>query len=166
MIAPVIDWRRAYFIQATSDYKVLLLMLRSEDVNLCHKLHYLQMATEKMAKGFLTRQNGSMFPKTHDALVGFMRQARLNAALQGICGIGDKKSYIAYIQALSPLAQTIEDLSPEGTPHANPEYPWEVGGKIEIPSEFDFPSINLSEIKMQKMLIFLSCCFKLIERES
>lgn len=48
------DWRGAYFQQAKSDYSLLLLIKEINDVPLCQKLHYLQMTTEKMSKGFLT----------------------------------------------------------------------------------------------------------------
>ena len=48
------DWRTAYLEQAKSDY-AMLLKLNRDEAPLCHRLHYLQMTTEKMAKGFLTR---------------------------------------------------------------------------------------------------------------
>lgn len=73
--------------------------------------------------------------------------------------------FVAYIQALSPTAQAIEDLSPEGASHPNPEYPWKTGGKIITPFEHDFSDLKLSNPKMLKMLTFLESCFRLIERE-
>ena len=62
------DWRTAYLEQAKSDY-AMLLKLNQEEAPLCHRLHYLQMTTEKMAKGFLTPKGGARYPKTHNALV-------------------------------------------------------------------------------------------------
>jgi hypothetical protein len=46
------SWRDAFFVQAWSDYAVFEIM---DDNNYprCHVLHYLQMTTEKLAKGYL-----------------------------------------------------------------------------------------------------------------
>lgn len=49
------DWRSAYFQQAKSDFQLFEKIVGQADVPLCQKLHYLQMATEKMSKGFLTK---------------------------------------------------------------------------------------------------------------
>ena len=58
-----LDWRTAYFQQAKSDYEMLLKLLSEEDIPPCQSLHYLQMTTEKLAKGLLTRPGGSHYPK-------------------------------------------------------------------------------------------------------
>lgn len=48
-----LDWRTGYLRQARADYDMLLFLLKTgEEVALCQKLHYLQMTTEKLAKGF------------------------------------------------------------------------------------------------------------------
>ena len=47
------DWRSSYLEQAKSNYAMFSL-IRSQ-ASSCQSLHYLQMAKEKMAKGFLTR---------------------------------------------------------------------------------------------------------------
>ena len=67
------DWRTAYFQQARSDYDMLLRLLKEENVPECQRLHYLQMATEKLAKGFLTQPGGPRYPKVHDAFVRFVK---------------------------------------------------------------------------------------------
>jgi len=46
-------WHEAYMEQARSDYAVRQLLNRAR-VEYAHQLHYLQMFTEKFAKGFLT----------------------------------------------------------------------------------------------------------------
>jgi hypothetical protein len=68
------DWRTAYLTQAKSDYAMLLKLIR-EEAPLCHRLHYLQMTTEKMAKGFLTKKGGPRYAKTHDAFAKFVKIA-------------------------------------------------------------------------------------------
>jgi hypothetical protein len=44
-------WRDAFLKQAHSDYSVYK-KLNELRLPLCHKLHYLQMATEKLAKAY------------------------------------------------------------------------------------------------------------------
>lgn len=53
-----LDWRAAYFQQAKSDYEMLLKLMSEEGTPACQSLHYLQMTTEKLAKGFLTQPGG------------------------------------------------------------------------------------------------------------
>lgn len=82
-----LDWRTAYFQQARSDYDVLLKLIGEQDVPACHCLHYLQMTTEKLAKGFLTQPGGTRYPKTHNAFAQFVKKvAQLNPDLQSVCG--------------------------------------------------------------------------------
>jgi hypothetical protein len=46
-------WREAFRQQALSDYAVFRHLTRVADIPVCHRLHYLQMATEKLAKSLL-----------------------------------------------------------------------------------------------------------------
>lgn len=62
------DWRTAYFCQARSDYETLQL-LEEAGAPFCQRLHYLQMATEKLAKGFATAPGGPQQPKVHRGYV-------------------------------------------------------------------------------------------------
>ncbi|MBC7529793.1 MAG: hypothetical protein H7308_19870 [Chthonomonadaceae bacterium] len=140
------DWRSAYFQQAKSDYSILLKLKEINDVPLCQKLHYLQMTTEKMSKSFLTPVGGDQHKQTHDALVRFLQSAKTRSDLRRECNFATAPTFVfvAYIQALSPTAQAIENLSPEGASHPNPEYPWKTGGKIITPFEHDFSDLKLS----------------------
>lgn len=84
------DWRTAYFEQAQSDYKMLLKLVADDDVPLSDCLHYLQMATEKMAKGFHTKTGEGPHERTHDAFAAFVKNyARLNTNLKRACGFDD-----------------------------------------------------------------------------
>ena len=49
-------WSEAFCTQAESDFRVFQKLMRengSGEVAFCHCLHFLQMATEKLAKSFL-----------------------------------------------------------------------------------------------------------------
>lgn len=160
------DWRSAYFEQAKSDYWLFRKFVEQDDVPLCQKLHYLQMTTEKMSKGFLTPAGYGKYNNTHNAFALFVVKAGDMNGLRRIRNITRKSAFNAYLNGLRPTAMAIEDLSPEGPSHPNPEYPWEVNGRIITPIAHDFPNLKLSNIAMKKMLDFLESCFKLIERES
>lgn len=149
------DWRTAYFQQAKSDYGMLLKLLKEDNVPLCHSLHYLQMTTEKLAKGFRTPPGGPRPAKVHDAFTNFVKKyARLDPNLQRACGFTNVAQYSKYLEGLRDLAQKVEDLSPEGDDHPNPEYPWEQGGLIFVPMAYPFSDLDLrrQSPKMVKLL--------------
>ena len=158
------DWRTAYFQQAKSGYAMLLKLLEDKDTPLCHSLHYLQMTTEKMAKGFLTRP-GDGPQRTHDAFLAFIQtSAPFDRDLQTACGCINISQYRAYFAGLRPLAQAIENLSPDGPDHPNPEYPWMFQGIIYVPESYEFSSSELNLLRqsprMVKMLKFIAACFE------
>ncbi len=153
------DWRTSYLEQAKSDY-AMFKMART-DVPLCQSLHYLQMTTEKMAKGFLTRPGGPRYAKTHDAFIKFMRVARTRPEFRAASGFTDTSQFTAYVTSLLETAQQVENLSPEGDDHPNPEYPWEAGGIILVPTEYAFAGLTLENPKMIKLLQFIDDCLTL-----
>lgn len=158
------DWRTAYFQQAQSDYAMLLKLLGDRDTPLCHSLHYLQMTTEKMAKGFLTRPGGGP-QRTHDVFVAFIQtSAPFDRDLQMTCGCVNINQYRAYLAGLHNLAKAIENLSPDGPDHPNPEYPWMFQGVIYVPDSYNFSGDELDLLRqsprMVKMLKFIAACFE------
>ena len=157
-----LDWRTAYLRQARADYAMFRLLLQSgEEIALCQKLHYLQMTTEKLAKGFLTPPNGPQYPKTHDAFVRFVRIARGRPEIRQACRFQQASQYFAYIDSLEPIAAAIESLSPEGDDHPNPEYPWIAGSQVYSPLDHTFPDLRLANPRMIKMLEFIEACFSI-----
>ena len=87
------DWRSAYFTQAEADYTLFRKLAKQEEVPLCQKLHFLQMATEKMAKGFLTPPGRGQYKNTHNAFVDFTRTAVANKSLRDLCGYHQKSNF-------------------------------------------------------------------------
>ena len=154
------DWRTAYLTQAKSDYDMLLKLIR-EEAPLCHRLHYLQMTTEKMAKGFLTQRGGSRYPKTHDAFRRFVQITGGRPEFRAASHYKQAGPFSAYIMSLHNIAQKVENLSPEGGDHPNPEYPWEEKGTILLPTEYTFDDLALENPKMVKLLQFIADCFTL-----
>lgn len=152
------DWRSSYLEQAKSDYK----MFKSIDqAPLCHSLHYLQMTTEKLAKGFLTQPGGGRYGKTHDAFVKFLRVAKGRPEFQAVAGFEQSNRFVAFVDSLLGIGQEIENLSPDGGDHPNPEYPWEAGGTIYLPTEYAFPGLVLTNPKMIKLIQFVDDCLKI-----
>lgn len=125
------------------------------------------MATEKMSKGFLTKPKMAKYPNTHNAFAQFVKTSKNYFSLRQSCGFDHNYSgFDNYLKALAHTALAIENLSPEGDSHPNPEYPWEVDNKIITPLEHDFSELKLSLPKMSRMIDFLKKCFELIDRES
>ena len=155
------DWRTALLKQARSDYE-LLNFLRLGDAPLCHQLHYLQMATEKLAKGFTTPRGGPPPPRVHRAFVRFVQSVRGDPQLQRACNCGPGQ-VDAYIASLLPLARLIEDLAPAVANNGpNPEYPWPTPDGVTAPVGYPFPALQFNSRNLINMLTFLDRCFQII----
>ena len=86
--------------------------------------------------------------------------------LQQVCGFVQNRHFAAYLDSLRPLAQAIENLSPEGDEHPNPEYPWEQNGAIAVPVEYHFSDLDLADPKIIKFLRFIADCFTLVSEQT
>lgn len=141
----------------------MLLLLNSQSAATCHRLHYLQMSTEKLAKGFQSDPTTNSRPiRSHKAFVRFMQLAKSRPELRNRYGRSSDQ-FAAMIDSLLPLARRIEELAPAGDQDApNPEYPWEDGGVIRVPVESAFADIDFTSPQMLKLLRFLEACFELI----
>lgn len=151
------SWNDAFLSQAWSDYQVFRGLNESRHPN-CHKLHYLQMTTEKLAKACLMEITGNSPPKkTHDAFVRFLQYTKSYPLWKKRLGYEQKKrEYAAYIGRMIPIADKIEKLAPalSGSSQPNPEYPWtSCGGYIQCPADYDFPEIKRHELGMITALV-------------
>jgi hypothetical protein len=140
-------WREAFFRQAENDFALFHEFNRSKPMKpACQQVHYLQMATEKLAKAIKCRWLPKKAqPPTHH--VGFVETLRLitnrDRELRRRLKYGvDCNRFSEYITSLLPLAQAIEDLAPEGKRQKpNPEYPWNMGGNVICPLDYPFDKI-------------------------
>ena len=143
------------------------MLLAENGVPICHRLHYLQMMTEKLAKGYRTKPGGGPQPNVHSAFVTFVRFARSAPIIRRASGFSRTDQFDAYIRGLVPTAQSIENLAPSAAGNSpNPEYPWSAGGQVIAPVDHPYPLHNLREPAMLKMLNFIEACFRAASEES
>ena len=150
------DWREAFLHQAKSDHMVWG-KLNQARTEYSHQLHYVQMVTEKLAKGFLAKPGSTTPPRTvHAAFVRMLRLIKGRPDIRRQLGYKDAAVFASYINSLLPLADSIEKLAPAsaGTTLPNPEYPWEDRSSHEVtaPALFAFPDFDPRESRMAKMV--------------
>lgn len=143
------DWARAYARQAGSDWE-LYTLLEEQQANLCHRVHYLQMASEKIAKAYRFRDTDTPVEQLLRHHVGFtkffnqfLRSDRVLQMYQG-----KNAQHRELIKRCNALAREVEALAPAADRHnrpANPEYPWQHGLEVFIPHDHDFPNLKLLE---------------------
>lgn len=141
----MMGWRTSFLAQARSDFDMLSILLDKElnkrqRISDCHKLHYLQMCAEKLAKGFSTDEKTKPRP-VHNALVRFIQTSKSNKGLMKTCGYKDVKYFQEYLKSLIEIAEKVEDLVPIGKgERLNPEYPWQdaSSGTIFIPAKCNY----------------------------
>lgn len=142
------EWATAYHRQATSDWRLFTELVGRSDVPACHALHFLQMATEKLAKAYRFRDSKTAEQGLLTKHVGF--QKFLNSFLVSPQMrdefAGNHAQLVAIRIGMAPIAQAIERLAPavarEGSP-GNAEYPWELSGSAIAPVDHDFHEIHL-----------------------
>ena len=158
-------WRDAYLQQAWSDFQVYK-HLNANGYALCHQLHYLQMATEKLAKGFQCPIGGVPYPPTHFAFVKFLQNIKQRPVLY--CNrlqFKSKNQFSSRIQSLLPMADLIEKLVPTGGNYykMNPEYPWtDTANNIYCPASYSFPEFR---IRGRELLMIQSLIINLFRLE-
>jgi hypothetical protein len=146
-------WQQAFMTQARDDYKMFVHLNKLPSAQ-CQQLHYLQMATEKLAKAFLCAPNNTPPKTTHVALTKFLKLLKSQPDIRRELGY-DKShaAFIAYIDGLIPFADLIENLAPEGKTldKPNPEYPWkEHTGEVIAPVDFKYQYILERQLEMGK----------------
>ena len=132
----------AYAEQSQSDFRVYSEHLRGAEE--CHRLHYLQMACEKIAKAYRVRDLvalGSHDLYSHLAfsrfIVGFLKNPQIRLRYAGRDAKRRQIERDAHV-----FSAEIEKLAPavdrEQTP-ANVEYPWAAGATVFVPCRHDYP---------------------------
>lgn len=134
-----------------------------EGLDPCHRLHYLQMSTEKLSKALLLSSRAMQLEDlraSHKVFVKFLRVAGLNQNVQRALGVRTLSDLHARLRGLTPLAAEIERRSPQVAGNGpNSEYPWgESLNDVVTPADFNFPVLEkLSSPKGERLM-------KLVER--
>lgn len=113
--------QQLFLDQARSDYEIFRFLSRRD---VCHRLHYLQMCTEKLAKVYLWR-TGSFPGFGHDKFVPLLRTLEPRSDFRELFGYQDPRRFSPQKMAIFNLARKIQTLAPaHGNNVQNPEYPW------------------------------------------
>jgi hypothetical protein len=138
------DWASAYAKQALSDLATRDLLAEA-GIHKCHRLHFLQMATEKVCKAYLTTRNGhEKVRKTH----AYVEKNLPLIARMLYSNLNDQNRIKPWqMSAIHKISQEIEVLAPAcddgGAREDNSEYPWEDGqGNVRVPCEYNFPKVD------------------------
>jgi hypothetical protein len=160
------DWHEAYLRQARSEYAILGL-LNAQKVQYCHRLHYLQMVTEKLAKGIVTPAGSRVpAPMTHAMFVRMMQVIKGRPNIRRQLGYSRAQFFSKYIDSLLDMATRIESLAPDraGVNQPNPEYPWwkdKTAGEVCAPADYGFPEFHPGDPRMIKIQTFVSDLLRL-----
>jgi hypothetical protein len=100
--------QRLHIVQARSDWKIYKL-LKAESI--CHRLHYFQMCTEKLAKAFFWKNSGAG-NLGHAAFVKFVRAMKTKSKVARKLGFDNTITFGEWIKDISNLAYELERLAP------------------------------------------------------
>lgn len=137
---------QAFHRQARSDFAAYEHVRDAAVLPRCHELHFLQMATEKLAKAVLIASHGDP-GRTHVAFSKVIGTIKGNAPLARSMGWSgnDLRSFLS--RAL-PMVRAIEELHPQLPTDGvldgpNAEYPWSGPDRnghavFHVPAEHDF----------------------------
>lgn len=141
-------WASAFAVQSQSDWQVYDRLTAEPQIPVCHKLHYLQMACEKIAKAYRCRDMSTNLEELLKRHVGFAKfigsflaSPSIREAYKG------RDAQLREVSRLTrALAREIEKLAPAvdraGSPE-NAEYPWESGGDVIAPCRYSYPRLSL-----------------------
>ncbi len=142
------DWRRAFAKQANADFEMWDRAQSCRGVAECHRLHFLQMACEKLCKAHLCKttpdpmaiQSSHRYVAKNLPIIAKEHLARQKRKTP--------KQHGYPLRQIRQLAREIELLAPsvdaDGKRRDNCEYPWEVSpGAVRFPAEHQFTNLNL-----------------------
>lgn len=135
--------QRLWWHQAESDWQ-LFAFLRDSGQPVCHSLHYLQMASEKVAKAYFWRENEPP-PKEHSAFVQFIRllsqsPTKSRKRLANLFEFARFQDFRSWTGGLLTIAYELEHLQPQlANEGPNCEYPWPHSMPRHTPVAYSFP---------------------------
>jgi hypothetical protein len=114
--------QRLFLNQARSDYEIFR-FLRGREI--CQRLHYLQMCTEKLSKVWFWRTVPPPHVPGHYPFEPFLRALHTSgrADFHRMFGYRSARRLVPQWPSILALALRIQRLVP-GPNNANPEYPW------------------------------------------
>jgi hypothetical protein len=138
------QWSRAFASQALSDLDLHSLLMQANAAK-CHRLHFLQMAAEKVCKAFLIQANGfDSLKLTHTVI-----EKNLPLVLRRQLAKENYSSAVlkARLKQVRLLGREVELASPAcdeaGARTDNSEYPWLMtAGTVQTPHLYSFPNID------------------------
>ncbi len=136
-------YQELWWRQAKSDHAVFVL-LRRQGAAQCHSLHFLQMATEKIAKAYFWR-SGAPPPRSHAGFVQFLRflgqiRQRDRKRIANLFTFKKFRGFQNWIHAVAPIAYSLESIVPDlAHDGPNPEYPWPHDQPQTAPVDHQFP---------------------------
>lgn len=150
------SWRTAFLTQARNDNEVRAVVNRAR-VPYAHQLHYLQMMTEKLAKGYMTASNAVAPPAfSHAAFVRFLQAIKGRPEIRRSLEYENVVVFRSFIDSLLPVAEQVQGLAPNFAGHTqpNPEYPWrpQPGDDVIAPCEFEFPDFGPGNLRIAKLV--------------
>lgn len=158
------DWRTAFLLQARSDFAVLQ-RLNDSPTDYCHRLHYLQMTSEKLAKALLSSPDGNPPEASHSAFVRMLQVLKTRKDVRRQLGFSDTAAYRAYLDSLLTLASRVERLAPSlaGLYEPNPEYPWldRKSQDVVVPAQFAFDDFDPKHSKMLKLAALVGALLRI-----
>jgi len=142
------SWADAYARQARSDWDVYCVLAGNADIPICHRLHYLQMGCEKIAKAYRWRDTSAGehgLTHEHVAFSKFIQSFLGSPTMRkDYEGRGEQLRNISKL--CRNLAREVEKLAPavdRANSPENAEYPWAQGGQVIVPCEYEYPSLSL-----------------------
>jgi hypothetical protein len=165
-------WARAFAQQARSDWAVYKVLAQQPTLPRCHGLHYLQMASEKIAKAYRCRDTNANVDDVLSSHVGFEKfvNSFLLSPTMKEEYAGRRAQLRELLKTARLFAREIEKLAPAvDRIHApeNAEYPWARGEEVVTPCDYDYPALSLlTTSRGRTFLNFLAraiCDFELIQ---
>ena len=142
------DWGRAFAKQAQADFRTWNELGRQNELPKSQKLHFLQMACEKLAKAHLCKSG--LDPYSLQSSHAYIAKTLPIIARQQFPHRAGKtiRDRTGVVKRIKHLAREIELLSPAVDDNKrrpdNCEYPWEdAAGKLHVPAEYTFPNLTL-----------------------
>lgn len=137
------EWSRAFAQQARADLDAYNALSRLADLPPCQRLHFLQMACEKVSKAYELRA-GTLSERTLTSHVVITHNLPLIFRAYYQDAFGKRlQRYSPLLERVRSLSREIELLAPASADGSrrpdNAEYPWlDAGGHVLAPALHDF----------------------------